>query len=102
LQVLEREFAKPAMELIRKSGSKAEGQRYAGALVLRYLAEHAPAVLYDRRHAFFEDVWLIINDLTSAVRVRAAVALGAMLRLVHERQSTATFSRRVLDKVAEG
>lgn len=188
------------MELIRQSGPKGEGQRYAGALVLRELAVHAPAVLYARRHAFFEDVWLIVNDFTvrnehcvyewrycmyrifcclfvfcllfdglyflssglpqvlkcyisffvlisysdwcaftvdhstffstcvplnaidvffilfrsdfflsafffcvkSAVRVRAAAALGAMLQLVHERQSTPTFSRLVLDKVDEG
>ena len=64
VKVLEREFAKPAMELIKMTGSKAENQRYAGALVLRELAEHAPAVLYDRRQAFFESVWLVVNDLT--------------------------------------
>ena len=42
------------------------------------------------------DVW------QSAVRVRAAAALGAMLQLVHERQSSPRFSRIVLDKVEEG
>ena len=47
------------------TGAKAENQRYAGALVLRELAEHAPAVLYDRRQAFFESIWLVVNDLTA-------------------------------------
>ncbi|CAM9732769.1 unnamed protein product, partial [Ectocarpus sp. 13 AM-2016] len=102
-QVLEREFAKPAMELIKVTGPKGENQRYAGALVLRELAENAPAVMYDRRGTFFETIWLVVNDLTSAaVRVRAAAALGAMLRLVHERQSTPKHSRLVLDKIEEG
>lgn len=70
-QVLEREFAKPAMELIQMTGSKTENQRYAGALVLRELADYAPAVLYDRRTAFFDAIWLLINDLT----VRTAMCL---------------------------
>lgn len=39
-----------------------EGQRYAGALVLRELAEHAPRVLYERRSKFFEIVWPVIFD----------------------------------------
>lgn len=38
----------------------------------------------------------------SAVRVRATAALGAMLALVHERQSTPKYSRIVLDKIEEG
>ena len=38
----------------------------------------------------------------SALRVRAAAALGAMLQLVHERQSTPKYSRLVLDKIEEG
>lgn len=52
------------MELIKVVGSKGENQRYAGALVLRALAENAPAVVYDRRAAFFSTIWLVINDLT--------------------------------------
>lgn len=61
------------MELIRNAGPKGEGQRYAGALVLRELAEHAPAVLYDRRTAFFEDVWMVINDLTVRMCIKIYV-----------------------------
>ncbi|CAM9769146.1 unnamed protein product, partial [Hapterophycus canaliculatus] len=102
LEVLEREFAKPAMELIKVSGPRGENQRYGGALVLRELAENAPAVVYDRRGPFFDTIWLVVNDLTSTVRVRAAAALGAMLRLVHERKSTPKYSRLVLDKIEEG
>lgn len=72
MQVLEREFARPAMELIKVAGSKGENQRYAGVLVLRALAENAPAVVYDRRGAFFETIWLVVNDLT----VREGVERG--------------------------
>lgn len=52
------------MELIKIAGAKGENQRYAGVLVLRALAENAPAVVYDRRGAFFETIWLVVNDLT--------------------------------------
>lgn len=52
------------MELIKVAGSKGENQRYAGVLVLGALAENAPAVVYDRRGAFFETIWLVVNDLT--------------------------------------
>lgn len=52
------------MELIKVAGAKGENQRYAGVLVLRALAENAPAVVYDRREAFFDSIWLVINDLT--------------------------------------
>lgn len=38
----------------------------------------------------------------STVRVRAAAALGAMLQLVHERQSFPQCSRNVLIKIEEG
>lgn len=51
------------MDLIRNTSPKGEGQRYAGALVLRELAEHAPAMLYECRETFFEAIWLVINDL---------------------------------------
>lgn len=52
------------MELVKIAGAKGENQRYAGVLVLRALAENAPAVVYDRRGAFFETIWLVVNDLT--------------------------------------
>lgn len=52
------------MELIKVAGAKGENQRYAGVLVLRALAENAPAVVYDRRGAFFDTIWLVVNDLT--------------------------------------
>lgn len=41
-------------------------------------------------------------DVQSTVRVRAAAALGAMLQLVHERQSIPLYSRNVLLKIEEG
>lgn len=69
-QVLEREFAKPAMEAIKVAGPKGENQRYGGALVLRELAENAPAVVYDRRGPFFDTIWLVVNDLTVRRRLR--------------------------------
>ncbi|CAM9662209.1 unnamed protein product [Discosporangium mesarthrocarpum] len=50
------------MDMLRVTGVKGEANRYAGVLVLRELAENAPAVLYDRKKAFFEDIWLVIND----------------------------------------
>lgn len=55
------------MDLIKVPGPKSESQRHAGALVIRELAEHAPAVMYHHRKVVLDDIWVGINDL--AVRV---------------------------------
>lgn len=45
---------------------------------------------------------MVTPVVQSTVRVRAAAALGAMLQLVHERQSIPLYSRNVLLKIEEG
>ena len=50
----------------------------------------------------FRDRGSLAVNSQSTLRIRAAAALGAMLQLVHERQSTPKYYRFVLDKVEEG
>jgi hypothetical protein len=49
-------------------GSGGEARRYAAVLVLRELAVAAPTLMYDRRRAFFDDIWAVISDPQQAVR----------------------------------
>lgn len=70
------------MELMKQVGPKGEGERYAGALVLRELAEHAPAVLYDRRTEFFDNIWLVVNDLTVSDDISMFFPWGMLIRKI--------------------
>lgn len=45
---------------------------------------------------------VILLASQAVVRVRAAAALGAMLRVVHERQSTSHFVEKLLDEAGRG
>ncbi|CAN0070660.1 unnamed protein product, partial [Phaeothamnion confervicola] len=101
--MVEAELAAPALEWLRESGPKgSEARRYAGVQLLRQLAMAAPTVLYERRRAFFDNIWPVVNDSKLQIRVRAAAALGAMLRLVHERESTDRYCRVALREVENG
>jgi serine/threonine-protein kinase mTOR len=66
VEVVEVQFADPAIEWLKDK--QHETRRYAAVLVLRELALAAPTVLYDRRRPFFEDIWLVINDMKENIR----------------------------------
>jgi serine/threonine-protein kinase mTOR len=86
VEVVEVQFADPAIEWLKDK--QHETRRYAAVLVLRELALAAPTVLYDRRRPFFEDIWLVINDMKENIRyVHHSKCQLSLCDCVHARQA---------------
>lgn len=64
-----------------------EHLRLAGVLLLRELAEHAPAIFNVHVRAFIEVIWNPLRDPRQHVREAAVAALRACLVLVEKRET---------------
>lgn len=56
-------------------GDRGEARRYAAALILRELAENAPAVFNVHVRAFIEAIWAGLRDAKPLVREASVAAL---------------------------
>lgn len=56
-------------------GDRGEARRYAAALILRELAENAPAVFNVHVRAFIEAIWAGLRDSKLLVREASVAAL---------------------------
>ena len=63
-------------------GDKGEARRYAAALILRELAENAPAVFNVHVRAFIDAVWNGLRDPKQLVREASVTALRVGCSLV--------------------
>ncbi|BDA44527.1 Serine/threonine-protein kinase TOR [Coccomyxa sp. Obi] len=68
-------------------GDRGEARRYAAALILRELAENAPAVFNVHVRAFIEAIWAGLRDSKLLVREASVAALRACLVLVEKRET---------------
>jgi len=67
-----------------------EMRRHAALFVITELAQNAPALLYSHVGRFFDSVWRVLCDVKITIRVRAALALRSVLRLVGMRDANAS------------
>ncbi len=70
-------------------GDRGEARRYAAALILRELAENAPAVFNVHVRAFIDAIWSGLRDAKLLVREASVAALRVSIAL--SRLLVATF-----------
>lgn len=68
-------------------GEPHENRRLAAALLLREMADKAPAVFNLHVKAFIDTIWSGVRDARPYVREASVLALAACLRLVAERET---------------
>ncbi|DBA66640.1 TPA: hypothetical protein ACH3X2_002209 [Trebouxia sp. C0005] len=68
-------------------GESQGNRRYAAVLILREMAENAPAVFNVHVRSFIEIIWAGLRDAKVIVREASVAALRACLRLVEKRET---------------